>query len=214
MRSPLCAAVVIAATALAGCASAPVKLVALPPSTSIATTAEESSGPTILLRGVSVPGYLETFPIVLGRENGALVVSDSSEWAERFSDGVTRVLRDALSQRVGASRLLIARDGRIPDADLTVEFMSLDPRGTTLDLDARWFFACAVRGESGGGRTRLEVPLARPTPEAVAFGTTAALTRFADELARQVPCSAHAQKRAEAGTASRKWPDASRERVR
>jgi uncharacterized lipoprotein YmbA len=213
MRCPLHVAVVIAAIVLAGCASAPVTLVALPSSTSTVTTAGENSGPTILLRSVTVPGYLETFPIVLGRANGALVVSDRTEWAERFADGVTRVLRDALSQRFGASRLLIARDGRIPDADLTIEFMSLDPAEGALNLDARWFFACAVRAESRGGRTRLEASLARTTPEAVAYATTAALTRFAGELASQVPCAMHSGRRAETATAFREGLNASHEQA-
>ena len=191
MRNPLHLVVVIAALALSGCASSPVTLVALPSPPPIARAADENAGPTILVRPATVPGYLDTFPIVLGRADGALVLSSSAEWAERLSDGVTRVLRDALSQRLGAARVLIARDGRIPDADLRVEFLSLDPVGGTLNLDARWFFACVMRAESRGGRTHVEVPLARATPEAVASATTAALTRFADELAAQVPCAAH-----------------------
>lgn len=194
MRYLLCVAAAIAALALAACASSPATLIALPSPPPIAGAAGEDPGPNILVRPVIVPGYLDTFPIVLGRANGALVVSESAEWAERLSESVTRVLRDALSQRLGASRVQIARDGRIPDAELKIEFMSLDPIGGTLNLDARWFFACAVRIQSSGGRTHVEVPLARATPEVVAHATTAALTRFADELASQVPCTAHLQR--------------------
>ncbi|MDB5927760.1 MAG: hypothetical protein JWN13_6696 [Betaproteobacteria bacterium] len=196
MRDLTHVSIVIAALALAGCASPPAKLVVLPAPSSMATVPQETSGSNILLRSVTVPGYLETFPVVTGRTNGALVVSDSTEWAERFSDGVTRVLRDALARRVGAERVLIARDGRIPDADLTIEFLSLDPVAGMLNLDARWFFACAVRAQSRGGRTHLEVPVARPTPEAVADATTAALTRLADELATQMPCAEQPQRHA------------------
>jgi uncharacterized lipoprotein YmbA len=190
MRYPLHVAVVIAAFALAGCASSPVMLVALPSPPPIARAADENAGATILLRRATLPGYLDAFPIVLGRADGALVLSSNAEWAERLSGAVTRVRREALSQRLGAARVLIARDGRIPDAALTIEFLSLDPLAGTLNLDARWFFACAVRAESRGGRTHVEVSLARATPEAVAHATTAALTRFADELATNVPCAA------------------------
>ena len=116
MRYPIHVAVMVAALALAGCASTPVKLVALPAPTST-VTAPETSAPTILLRPVAVPAYLETFPVVMDRANGAVVVSDGTEWAERFSDGVARVLRDALARRVGAERVLITRGGRIPDAE-------------------------------------------------------------------------------------------------
>jgi uncharacterized lipoprotein YmbA len=196
MRSPLHVAIVIASLALAGCASPPVTLVALPSPPTTARPADEKPGAALLLRSVTVPGYLDAFPIILDRADGALVLSSNTEWAERLSEGVTRVMRDALSQRLGPSRVLIARDGRIADAGLTIEFLSLDPIGDTLKLDARWFFACAVRTQSKGGRTHVEVPLARATPEAVAQATTAALTRFADELAARVPCAAQSQRHA------------------
>ena len=103
MRNSLHLVIVIAALALPGCASSPVTLVALPPPPALAGAADDQAAPTILLRSVTVPGYLDAFPIVLGRADGALVPSsDSTEWAERLSDGVTRVMRDALSQRFGA----------------------------------------------------------------------------------------------------------------
>lgn len=180
----------LAALAFAGCASSPPALVALPPPAAVERPDDDvASGPNILLRGVTLPGYLDSFPVVLGRADGALVVSKNAEWAERLSQGVARVLRDALSRRLGAERALISGDGRIPDADLTIEFLSLDPLGDSLILDARWFFSCAVRAQSRGGRTQLQVPLAGPMPESVARATTAALTRFADEIAAAVPCA-------------------------
>jgi uncharacterized lipoprotein YmbA len=179
----------IAALGLAGCASTPVTLIALPPPAAVERPDDVASGPTILLRDVTLPGYLDSFPVVLGRADGALVVSKNAEWAERLPQGVARVLRDALSRRLGAERTLIAGDGRIPDAVLTIEFLSLDPLGDSLNLDTRWFFSCAVRAQSSGGRSHLQVPLAGSTPESVARATTAALTRFADEIAATVPCA-------------------------
>jgi uncharacterized lipoprotein YmbA len=179
----------LAALALSGCASSPATLVALPPPTGIQRADAAASGPTILLRGVTLPGYLDSFPMVLGRAGGALVVSNNAEWAERLSQGVTRVLHDALSRRLGAERALIAGDGRIPDAELTIEFLSLDPLGDSLHLDARWFFSCAVRAQSGGGRTHLQVPLTDSMPGSVAHATTSVLARFVEEIAATVPCS-------------------------
>jgi uncharacterized lipoprotein YmbA len=177
------------ASMLTGCASPPVALIALPAPAASAQSSDETSGPTIVLRAVTLPGYLEGFPVVLGRTNGVLVVSEQSEWAERLSVGVARVLRDALSQRLGAERTLIAGDGRRPDAHLTIEFLSLDPAGDTLNLDARWFFACASTAQGRAGRTQLQVPLSRTTPQAIALTTSAALTLFADRLAASVPCA-------------------------
>ena len=178
--------------AIAACASSPVTLVALPPAPHAATGHNDmrSSQTTILLRPVVLPGYLNGYPVVIAREANTLIVSNKTEWAEPFSDAAARVLRDALSQRLGASRVLIAGDGRIPDADLTVEFIALDPQQGKLRLDAKWSFSCTA-GErpSHGGRTFLEVPLEAKTASGVAAASADALGRLADVLAMQAECS-------------------------
>jgi uncharacterized lipoprotein YmbA len=158
-----------------------------------APTAEQNrshaAGATVLLRSVRLPGYLDNYPVVIGRNGGTLRVAHHTEWAERPSDAVARVLGDALAQRLGSSRVLIAGDGRVPDADLTVEFLALDPQQGALRLDARWTFACTARARpSHTGRTRLRVPLAAATPSAVAAATAVALGGLADVLATQAEC--------------------------
>ena len=139
------------------------------------------------MREPTLPGYLEGFPVIVDHKGSALIMAANTEWAERPSAGVARVLRDALSRRLDASRVLIAGDGRIPDADLTVEFLALEPREAALHLDARWLFSCSGACGSRGGRTQLQVPVASATPAAVADATTAALASFADVLARAIP---------------------------
>ena len=180
------AAALLIATIVA-CASSPPTLVALPaaPYPTSDQTTVESSGPTVLLRRVIVPGYLDGFPVVIGRRGQTLIVSNDVEWAERLSDGAARVLRDALSQRLGPSRVLIEGDGRIPDADLTIELAALDPQAEgQLRLDARWtFLGTAGDRASRTGRTQLQVPLENPTASGVAAATAQALGRLADTLA-------------------------------
>jgi uncharacterized lipoprotein YmbA len=181
------AAAGLLALAIAACASAPVALVALPPAPASPQARIPDPGSSILLREVSLPGYLDSFPVVVGRKGGALAVSQSTEWAERPSTGVARVLRDALSQRLGAARVLIAGDGRVPDADLSVEFLALDPQEDALHLDARWSFSCTSARGGQGGRTQLQVRMESATPPAVAAATSEALARFADALAHAIP---------------------------
>jgi uncharacterized lipoprotein YmbA len=173
---------VLAVLGIAACASAPVALVALPPAPAPQASTPDA-GATVLVREVSVPAYLDGFPVVIGRRGSALAVSRDTEWAERPSIGATRVLRHALSERLGPSRVLIAGDGRIPDADLTVEFLALDPGQRVLHLDARWSFSCTAARGGRGGRTQLEVPMGGATPEAAAAATSEALARLADVLA-------------------------------
>jgi len=180
------AASILMTLAIAGCASAPVALVALPPPPAAGMRAA-GPGASVLLRELTVPGYLDGFPVVVSRDGSALVLSKDTEWAERPSAGVARVLRDALSQRLDPSRVLVAGERRLPDADLTVEFLALDPRATALHLDARWFFSCTAGRGSRAGRTGLDVPLAGATPAAVAAATTEALARFADVLIDAMP---------------------------
>jgi uncharacterized lipoprotein YmbA len=173
---------------LAACASTPPTLIALPAVQPAVSNSEAapSAGATILLRHVSVPGYLDGYPVVTGRRGQTLLVSANVEWGERLSDAVGRVLRDALSQRLGSGRVLIEGDGRIPDADLTVEFFALDPHERHLELDARWSFVAAA-GErvDRSGRTRLEVPLASAEASSVAAATARALGELAATLARE-----------------------------
>ena len=180
------AAWIFMALAITGCASAPVALVALPsaPAPEMRTA---GPGASVLLRELTIPGYLDSFPVVVGRDGSALVVSKDTEWAERASLGVARVLRDALSQRLDAERVLVAGERRLPDVDLTVEFLALDPQGTALHLDARWFFSCTAARGSRAGRSQLEVPLTNATPAAVASATSAALARLADVLVGAMP---------------------------
>jgi uncharacterized lipoprotein YmbA len=175
------------ALALAACASAPPTLIALPsPTTRVDRAAPDTT--TVRLRHVRLPEYLDGFPVVVGHDGQTLVIAERTEWAERPSDGVRRVLRDALAQRLGSSRVLIANDGRRADAEITVEVMALDPRRDGLHLDARWSVACHANGQGHADRTDVRVELAAATPQAVAAATSEALSRLADALANGVRC--------------------------
>ena len=176
------------ALVLAACASSPPTLVALPSATAPRQSHALDAQTTLRLRQVQVPEYLDAFPVVTRRAGDALVVADRTEWAERPSQGVSRVLRDALAQRLGSSRVLIAGDGRRADADLSVELLALDPARDMLTLDARWSFACRVGGQSHGGRTALRVEMNAATPQAVATATSDALSRLADAVVAELRC--------------------------
>ncbi len=179
-------AAAIVAFLLGACASQPPILIALPaPASGLAGSATtQATGPTVLVRPVMLPGYIDAFAVVLDRSASRLTVSPDAEWAERPSVAVSRVLRDALSNRLGPSRVLVRGDRRFPDAELLVEFMKLDPSDHALQLDARWTFVCSSRAsQPRAGRSELRVPLQSATPNAVATATSEALGQFADVLA-------------------------------
>ena len=180
---------------LAACASRPVALVALPPAgDALGRETDRASATTVALRPVMLPGYLDNYPVVMRRDNGNVVVSKEAEWSERLSDAVERVLRGALSQRLGPSRVLIPGDGRIPDAELTVEFLTLDPQHGVVSLDAKWTYSCWNHA-SESDRTTLQVPLTDATASGVASATTAALSQFADQLASRADCTQSVSRR-------------------
>ena len=177
---------------LAACASRPVALIALPPAEyALAHEPATTSTTTVALRPVMLPGYLDNYPVVMRRDDAIVVVSKDTEWSERLSDAVERVLRGALSQRLGPDRVLIPGDGRIPDAELTVEFLTLDPQNGAVSLDAKWAYSCRNHA-SQSDRTTLQVPLTDATASGVAAATTAALSQFADRLASRADCTRRA----------------------
>jgi len=178
----------VIAFALAACASSPPTLVALPAATTPGARQAPDAALTVRLRHLHVADYLDGFPVVIGRDGQVLVVADRTEWAERPSQGMSRVLRDALSQRLGSSRVLIAGDGRRADADLSVELLALDPARDALTLDARWSFVCRSIGQSHGGRTAVRAEMSAATPQAVATATSEALSRLADALVAELRC--------------------------
>jgi uncharacterized lipoprotein YmbA len=195
VRLALRIAIAVLAAASTGCATSRPTLVTLSAPVDPAPGPRSDVGPgtSVLLRRVVMPGYLDGYPVVIGRRGNTLLVSADTEWAERFSDAVARVLRDALSQQLGASHVLIAGDGRIPDADLGVEFLALDPQQGVLRLDAKWSFSCTAADRRGSAdRTVLEVPLQGSDPGAVATATSAALGRLAAVLAARAGCASDA----------------------
>lgn len=183
---------VAVALSLAACASQPPVRVALPGPTRAHEVAGMAGGGTLVVRPVTLPGYIDRYAVVVDRSESRLTVSEEAEWAERLPAAVTRVLRDALSDRLGASRILMRGDRRMPDAELIIEFTKLDPSERALQLDARWTFVCRSREASPhAGRTEFSVALDSATPHAVAAATSRALGEFADVLAANAQACPH-----------------------
>lgn len=78
------------ALTIGACASSPVTLVVLPPPAAPASDVRQGPAGTILLRQLSVPGYLEDFPVVIGRTGNALMVSRNVEWGEPLLQGASQ----------------------------------------------------------------------------------------------------------------------------
>lgn len=170
---------------LGGCASEPPRLVVLPAAPAASPVAAQPA--RLLLRPLRVPGYLDNLPVVTQVQGGRVTQAAQVEWAERLSDGAARVLSGALASRLGPGNLLIEGDGRIPDADLSIDLTALDPQADgTLRLAARWTLV-GTRGERPvrAGQEDFSVPLASGDPADIAASITTALARLADRLAAE-----------------------------
>ncbi len=170
---------------LGGCASEPPRLVVLPAAPAASPVAAQPAW--LLLRPLRVPGYLDNLPVVTQVQGGRVTQATKVEWAERLSDGAARVLSGALASRLGPGNLLIEGDGRIPDADLSIDLTALDPQADgTLRLAARWTLV-GTRGDRPvrAGQEDFTVPLAGSDPADVAASITAALARLADRVAAE-----------------------------
>ncbi|MFV3129918.1 PqiC family protein [Niveispirillum sp. KHB5.9] len=174
--------------ALGACASDPPALLALPAAGPPALAPVAGASTTVLLRPVRIPGYLDGLTVVTRRAGGEVAVAPDTEWAERLGDGTTRVLAGALDTRLGPGNLLIEGDGRIPDADLSLEIIRMDPADGRLVLQARWTLV-GSRGEPRtvrAGSEDLTVGLSGGTAADVAAATSQALAGLADRLAGAV----------------------------
>lgn len=185
MMKRLFVPVLLAGLFLGGCASDPPRLVVLPAAPAVAPVAAQPA--RLLLRPLRVPGYLDGLPVVTRVQGGQMALASKAEWAERLGDGATRVLTGALSSRLGPGNLLIEGDGRIPDADLSIDLSALDPQADgTLRLSARWTLV-GTRSDHPvrAGLADFTVPLSGSDPADVAGAITSALARLADTLAAE-----------------------------
>jgi uncharacterized lipoprotein YmbA len=183
---PLTAAV--STLGIAACASVAVSHVTLPPPAPAALIEDAATSPSLRLRAVSLPPYLEGDRMVLENEGTRMRRAERAAWAGSLAAGVKRTLRDALAQRLGAARVRAERDERAAEAELSVDFVALDPAHDRLQLDAIWLMTCHGTGGGVLGRVWLEVPLDRQTPKAIAAATSEALSELADELAPLLHC--------------------------
>ncbi|WP_029012972.1 PqiC family protein [Niveispirillum irakense] len=167
---------------LGACASDPPALVALPAAPAASQAAANPA--TLLLRPVTIPGYLDNLNVVTSRQGGSITQDQGTEWAERLGDGTTRVLAGALSDRLGPGNLLIEGDGRIPDADLSIQITRMDPQPDgKLVLEARWTLVGSMGDRPvRAGTESISVPFSPRTPAGIADATAQALGQLADRL--------------------------------
>ncbi len=185
------AAVIAAAALLGACSflssSTPPKLYVLGDPASAATASEERGRP-LLVRTVTIPEYLDNRDIMIRSGDNVLTVSETGQWGERLSVGITRGLVTALATRT--ERPVLANDsdraGRAQDLIIDIETFDVRADGSVV-LVARWqVYDPDRRRTVASERVVLDDRAATLADEDVVGAMSRLIGRLADGIAAKV----------------------------
>ena len=160
------ASVVLLALLLGGCAGAPatrfyaVAPVSVAPAATSIAAMKIQAPPTIVVREINLPHYLDRPQIVTRTGTHRLHFAEFAHWGGNLREDLTRALAENLARRLTGSAVLPAPtfSAARPDLTLDVELLRFEAADDgRVHLAARWRAA----GASGGGAVR-EVALSRP----------------------------------------------------
>ena len=151
------------------------------------TGSEQRGGPKIIVvRQVTVAGYLDRTPIVRSSEGYRLDVLANDWWGEPLSALLTRVLVEELGQRLPQSTVLSDASAVSAKPDVTVEVgfqrLDRDSAGAML-LQAQAGLNFPRRTEPAVQAFRISVPATSPDTRALVADASTAVGQLADGLA-------------------------------
>jgi len=177
------AATLCLCAALAGCASTPPpklqELLLSAPATESISADAQSLRPQLVLRGVTVPDYLDRRALVYRDGLRSLAEYPGAEWGERPSKGITRWLAAALAQAHPSWQVLpfSSADGRLPKGLLTVHLQQAEPDAKAGLLQLRGEWSLSISGKTvASGQIQSSAPLGAATAEASVAALEAALS--------------------------------------
>jgi len=167
---------------LGACASAPAtRFYALAPVPVPAAVTKLQAPPTIVVREISLPRYLDRPQIVTRTGTHRLRFAEYAHWGGDLREDVTRVMAENLARRLSGSAVLPAPTFVAANPDLTVDVELLRFEATDdglVHLAARWRVQRAqVR----------EITLSRPRPgEAVDAALVGVMSELLGDLAAAI----------------------------
>jgi len=170
--------------ALSGCAAPPQNIYVLNDAPSSGPGASSQLGlPTIELRTVGVPDYLDTTDILRRTGPNQVKPSPSGQWGERLSVGLTDALAAHLALLIPGA-VIVKSEAAVPSLRLLIQIEQFDVAQNGLcTVAARWQIVARDRHTIlAAERATLTVTATAATDEAV----TAALSRAVAELSQQI----------------------------
>lgn len=192
------AAVVLAVSVLAGCATEDAprfhSLLDTPAGAAAAAPADRGAGPVIDLASVSVPASLDQPQFVVRMPDGSLRLLEQERWVAPVRDELRAALFDRWAQRLQAvdARLQPAREAWQVTVDVQ-RFESVPGQGVWIEAD--WSVrAAGPRAEARACHSRLQ-EAASGDVAALAAAHRRAVVRLADQVAAKMaapeaPCPA------------------------
>lgn len=146
--------------------------------------------PRLVVRGVSVPDYLDRRELVRRVGASEIVQDPNAYWAERPAKAITRWVTQALAaQRADyATESFTTADGRAPDALLAITVEGFEPGADgMLRLRGSWIFAPNGKVATQSGRFDADAMTADASSEASVAALQQALGSAVKTLAAQLP---------------------------
>jgi uncharacterized lipoprotein YmbA len=169
-------------------------LTALEPAPATASTA---AAPTVLLRPVVLPEYLDRPELVTRLASNQLRLEELEQWAEPLRESFPRTVEQNLATLLGSSRVQRRPWGGAapPDVVVLVEVRRFEKtsRGS-VELEARWtIYDGTGENEQLRRETRLSYAAGEPSTRAAVASMSEAVAALSREIAGGVRCLARGQ---------------------
>jgi uncharacterized lipoprotein YmbA len=170
----------------AGCASPSAHLYTLSHGTAPAKPEDAMAEVSVVVGPVSIPAILDSPQIVVTQGPNQVSMNEFNRWASPLQNNISRVVADNLIMMLGTSRVSLAKQSLITDADfrVAVDVQSFESApGDAATLSAIWTVRRSKDGKTQVGRTAVREPSLDKGYDALVAAHSRALTRLSQDIA-------------------------------
>jgi uncharacterized lipoprotein YmbA len=187
------AMILLAASALAGCAGAPTRFYTLDAAPAAGPVQSDYAGPAIRVDAVHIPPALDRPELVRETAKNHLIVSDNDHWAAPLGEMVRRTLTQDLSARLPAGKVIFPDAPKPPgSAGVVIDILAISPSGGEVVMDVSWTVLSPSAKPEQASRPAADQHAARlTTPQAArgVAGDAAELSDLTSQLAQAIAAS-------------------------
>jgi len=205
-RVALRAALLVFCAGVASCNSvgpAPTEYLLGPPASGTTTTIVQTGLPVVQILPAQLPDYLDSTDLLVRRGN-QIVPSETGQWGERLSIGVTRDLVISLAARLPNFAVTASPPLNRPQRQVIVDIASFEARADLqVVLAARWTITDGTRQTVLDTRqVSIATPVATDDDRAVVNAMSDTLTEMTNQIATSILSDLQIRSAWNAGTKS------------